>query len=96
MECMIVVMLYVFPSCHAGQYGRRSKVSGIGKQHDPVRLGVDLEDMTSDTPPLLESSIEEGESQTEESVVGGDLEEAGEELEEMGSDVAPQCAEAQS
>ena len=89
-------MLHLFPSCHAGQYGRRSKVSGISKQQDPVRLGVDLEDMTSDTPPLLESSIEEGESQTEESLVGGDLEEAAEELEEMGSDVAPQCAKAQS
>ena len=72
-------------------------MSGIAKQLDPVRLGGDLEDMTSDTPPpLLDSSVEEGESQTEESLAGGDLEETGEELEEMGPEVPAQCAEAQS
>lgn len=94
--CAYIVTLYLFTSHLAAQYGRRGKVSGIAKQHDPVRLGGDLEDMTSDTPPLLDSSVDEMESQTEESLAGGDLEEASEELEEVGPEVPPQCAEAQS
>lgn len=96
MTTRMTLFLSYFP-VNAAQYGRRGKMPGVGKPPDPVRLGADLDDMTSEPPPLLDSSVDEVESsQTEGSLAGGELEEAGEELEEVGPDLPSKCAVAES
>lgn len=93
--CADLFLLY-FPVI-AAQYGRRGKMPGVGKPPDPARLGADLDDVTSEPPPLLDSSIDEVESsQTEGSLAGGELEEAGEELKVVGPELPSKCAEAES
>ena len=82
---------------NAAQFGRRGKTPGVGKPPDPARLAAELDDVSSEPPPLLESSVDELESsQTEGSLGGGEFDEAGEELEELGPEMPSKCAEAES